>query len=160
MAILEHLIPDAGEHLTRWRETLDRHACRIEEQLDSIREAIQDAQVEQGQMTRHITGDGNSGTGNSVTITLDPPLGYEWELTLLACVGGADGGLALYLGAVDPSAILFVVPSAQLASEILPDIPIPAGARLVAHFYAQPVNATCSIRLIAKSTETSMGAGE
>lgn len=160
MAILEHLIPDAGEHLSRWRETLIHHANGIERRLDGIREAVQEQQMGPGQITRHLTGDGNSGTGNVVEVHLDPPPGFEWELTHLACAGGAGGGLALYLGIVEPSSILFVVPDAQLNAIILNDLPIPSGARLIARFFSQPASADCAIRIVAKSNEAGMGGGE
>lgn len=160
MAILEHLLPDAGEHLTKWRETLIHHASGIERRLDAIREAVEDRQTTPTQLTRHLSDEGNSGAaGNDVALRLTPPPGFDWELSLVSVVGGTGGGMALYLGSINPGNLLFVIGNAQFASEILPDLPIPAGSVLIAHFYTQPVNTVCAVHLVCKSDGAGMGAG-
>lgn len=159
MAILEHILPDAGEHLTRWRETLIRESNAIRCQLDAIREAVQDQQTTPTRLSRHLSDEGNSGTGNDVALRMAPPSGFDWDLTLVSTVGGTGGGMGLYLGSLNPANLLFVVGNSEFASEILPDIPVPAGSVLIAHFYDQPVNTVCAVHLVLKSVNAEMGAG-
>lgn len=160
MPLLEHLIPDMGEHLTRWRETLMHHAGEIERRLDGIREAVEDRQTTPTTMGRHLTDEGTVAVGgNDIAFRLTPPPGYDWSLSLVTSVAAGASGLALYLDVIAPQALLFVIGDAEFQSEILPDIPIPSGSTLIAHFYDQTAGTNCSIHLVLKSEGGGMGAG-
>lgn len=153
MAILEHLIPNAEQHLSAWRQLLKERSDKIISLLDRIADAVEDS-PDEDRMKRFLSDVVVIGTDGTGVINMRAPAGYEWEASLLACTGTSGGGAALYFSGADASSLLWAVDNAGLHSDILPDIPVPAGVVLVVRFFNMTSGDTASARVLLTSTRT------
>lgn len=97
---------------------------------------------------------GNTGAGTDVALEIQAPPGTALLITNLAYTGGVVAGvggpLAIYIDGVTAGNLVHFIANAQIGADKGVDLYIPAGRKMIFHFYAQPNNQACTVTAVVK----------